>query len=255
MSMLSSFWVTLASGLRCLGSALAASLVQSQQPFVVGSAYAVTAQPAPALALQGVWSQSFVPSLLLLVVELPWGLFCGFLSPWPLVAPYPSVILACVSSFGIYSGLGLRCCGPGFGSSLVLDPPFFWGGSLSLVLVVLAWLLQLFHFVQVTGFLDFLLGFSFSRLPVFAGSSEWVETYVSVLSCLLFGCVFVRTVFCEQLLLASAFEATRSCLALVLRFFLVGLMVRTRCPSISRFRLGFSFPSFGSGGASFGDIF
>ena len=25
------------------------------------------------------------------VCELPWGLFCGFLSPWPLVAPYPSV--------------------------------------------------------------------------------------------------------------------------------------------------------------------
>ena len=31
-------------------------------------------------------------------------------------------------------------------------------------------------------------------------------------------------------------------------------MVRTHCPSISKFRLGFSFPSFGSGGASFGDI-
>ena len=31
-----------------------------------------------------------------------------------------------------------------------MDPPFFWGGSLSLVLVVLAWLLQLFCFVQVT---------------------------------------------------------------------------------------------------------
>ena len=31
-------------------------------------------------------------------------------------------------------------------------------------------------------------------------------------------------------------------------------MVQTRCPSISKFRFGFSFPSFGSGGASFGDI-
>ena len=31
-------------------------------------------------------------------------------------------------------------------------------------------------------------------------------------------------------------------------------MVRTSCPSISEFRLGFSFPSFGSGGTSFGDI-
>ena len=33
---------------------------------------------------------------------------------------------------------------------LVMDLPFFWGGSLSLVLVVFAWLLQLFRFVQVT---------------------------------------------------------------------------------------------------------
>ena len=66
--------------------------MQSQQPLIVGSASAVTACPAPALALQGVGSQSFVPSLLLLFVELPWGLFCGMLSLWPLVAPYPSVI-------------------------------------------------------------------------------------------------------------------------------------------------------------------
>ena len=62
-----------------------------RHPLIVGSAYAVTACPAPALALQGVWSQSVVPSLLLLFVEIPWGLF-GILSPWPLVAPYPSVI-------------------------------------------------------------------------------------------------------------------------------------------------------------------
>ena len=34
----------------------------------------------------------FCTILLLLFVELPWGLFCGILSPWPLVAPYPSVI-------------------------------------------------------------------------------------------------------------------------------------------------------------------
>ena len=72
--------------------ALAAQSVQSQQPLVVESASAVTVYPAPAMALQGVWSQSFVPFLLLLVVQLPWGLFCGFLSPWPLVAHYPSVV-------------------------------------------------------------------------------------------------------------------------------------------------------------------
>ena len=81
-----------ASGLRCLVPALAAQPVQSRQPLVVGSASAVTVCPAPAMELQGVWSQSFVPSLLLLFVELPWGLFCGILSPWPLIAPYPSVV-------------------------------------------------------------------------------------------------------------------------------------------------------------------
>ena len=63
-----------ASGLWCLVPALAAQFVESQQPLVVGSASAVTVCPAPAMALQGVWSQSFVPSLLLLFVELPWGL-------------------------------------------------------------------------------------------------------------------------------------------------------------------------------------
>ena len=88
----------------------------------------------------------------------------------------------------------------------------------------------------------------------FAGSSDWVETYVSVLSCLLFGCAFVRTVFCEQLFLASAFKAPQSCLALALRFFLDEFMVQTCCPSVSKFRLGFSFLSFGSVGTSFGDI-
>ena len=78
-----------ASGLRCLVPVLAAQFVQSQRPLVVGSACAVTVCLAPAMALQGVWSQSFVPSLRLLFVELPWILFCGILSPWSFVAPYP----------------------------------------------------------------------------------------------------------------------------------------------------------------------
>ena len=77
-----------------------------------------------------------------------------------------------------------------------MDPPFFWGGSLSLVLVVLAWLLQLFCFVQVTWVSwTFCWGFLYSRLPVFAGSSGWFT--------------------------------------LALRFSLDGFVVRTRCPSIS----------------------
>ena len=60
-----------ASGLRCLVPALVVQPVQSRQPLVVGTASAVTVCPAPAMELQGVWSQSFVPSLLLLFVELP----------------------------------------------------------------------------------------------------------------------------------------------------------------------------------------
>ena len=107
-----------------------------------------------------------------------------------LLHPILLLFFAWISSFGICSGLGLRCCGPGYGFSLLL------GGSLSLVLVVLAWLLQLFCFVQVTWVSwIFLLGFLSLNFQCFTGSSEWVEIYVSVLSCLLFGCVFVRTVF------------------------------------------------------------
>ena len=137
-----------ASGLRCLMPMLAALFVQPQQPLVVGSPSAVTVCPAPALALQGVWSQSFVPSCcscLLSSLGVSAAAFCplGLLSH-----PILLLFLAWVSSFGVYSGLGLRCCGPGYGSSLL----FFLGGGgcLSLVLVVLAWLLQLFCFVQVT---------------------------------------------------------------------------------------------------------
>ena len=72
--------------------ALAVQSVQSQQPLVVESASVVTVYRAPTMALQGVWSQSYVLSLLLLFVQLPWGLFCGFLPLWPLVAHYPSVV-------------------------------------------------------------------------------------------------------------------------------------------------------------------
>ena len=95
----------------------------------------------------------FCTLLLLLWVELPWGLCCGVLSPWPLVAPYPSV----VSSLGFFLWrlfrLGFEGCDPGFGSSLLL------GGSLSLVLVVFAWFFNSFV-VQVPWVsLDFLLSF------------------------------------------------------------------------------------------------
>ena len=176
-----------ASGLRCLMPTLAALFVQPQQPLVVGSPSAVTV--CPALAVQGVWSQYFVPSCcscLLSSLGVSAAAFCpiGLLSH-----PILLLFLAWGSSFGVYSGLGLRCCGPGYGSSLLL------GCSLSIVLVVLAWLLQLFCFVQVT-LVSWTIcwGFLLSTSSV-AGSSGWF--------------------------------------ALALRFSLDGFMVRTRCPSIS----------------------
>ena len=87
------------------------------------------------------------------------------------------------------------------GAVLVMDPPFLFfggggGGSLSLVLVVLAWLLQLFHFVQVIWVSwTFCWGLFSLDFQCFAGSSVWVAIYVSVFSCLLFGCALFRTVF------------------------------------------------------------
>ena len=142
----------------------------------------------------------FCTLLLLLFVELPWGLCCGILSPWPLVAPYPSVI----SRLGFFLWRLFRLGLEVLRSWLWILPSYFiylfiffcgGGGGLSLSLVlVLAWLLQLLFCPGNLGFLDFLLGFLYSRLPVFPGSSEWF--------------------------------------ALALRFSMDGFMVRTRSPSI-----------------------
>ena len=144
----------------------------SQQPLVVKSASAVTVFPAPALALQGVWSQFFVPlccSCLFSSLGVFSAAFChlGLLSHTILL-----LFLAWGSSFGVCSGLGLRCCGPGYGSSL-------WGGggSLSLVLVVLAWLLQLFLVVQIAwiSWTCLLMCLSLD-FQCFTGSSEEIKT-------------------------------------------------------------------------------
>ena len=164
-----------ASGLRCLVPTWAALFVQSQQPFVVGSHSAVKVCPTPALAGQVVWSLSSVPSCCscgLSSLGVSAAEFCplGLLSHRILL-----MFLAWVSSFGVCAGLGLRA------AVLVLDPPFFffWGGggggsSLSLVLVVLAWLLQLFCCPGSLSFLGHFAWFLSSRLPVFAGSSGWL---------------------------------------------------------------------------------
>ena len=87
-----------------------------------------------------------------------------------------------------------------------MDPPFFFflgggGGSLSLVLVVLAWLLQLFRFVQVTWVSwTFLLGFLSLDFQCFADSSVGVELMfqfwpVSSLAVHLSGLFFVSNFF------------------------------------------------------------
>ena len=74
--------------------------------------------------------------------------------------------------------------------ALVLQVAGFWflccALSFSLVLVVLAWLLQLFCGAGSLVFLDFLLGFLSSRLPVFAGSSGWLtySSWLYALRCL-----------------------------------------------------------------------
>ena len=67
----------------------------------------------------GLW-----PLLLLLCVGLLWGLCCAVLSPWPIVAPSPSVVPRLGFFLWRLFGLGLVGCGPAG------VPAFFWGGSL-----------------------------------------------------------------------------------------------------------------------------
>ena len=101
----------------------------------------------------------FWPFLLLLWVELSWGLCCGLLSPWPLVAPSPSVVSRLGSSFGVCSGLGWKA------AVLSWILPSFGRGSPSLVLVVFAWLFRLFCCSGSLSFLNSLLGFLSSCFP------------------------------------------------------------------------------------------
>ena len=128
--------------------------LQSRLPFVVSPPFHVSIVLHLLLwwggLVTGLW-----PLLLLLCVGLLWGLCCAVMSPWPMVAPSPSV----VSRLGFFLwrlfGLGLVGCGPAW------VPAFFWGGTL----LPLSWL--------------FSLGGSYSGCP---GSLSFLELFMGVLS-------------------------------------------------------------------------
>ena len=121
------FWFPLlrggcASSLRCLGLRLAAVFVC----------------PSPALAGQVVWSQSFGPSCCSCVLSSR-GVSAEAFCPLGILSrPLLLLFLAWVSSFGVCSGLGWEA------AVLSWILPSFGRGSPSLVLVVIAWLFQLF---------------------------------------------------------------------------------------------------------------
>ena len=67
----------------------------------------------------------FCTLLLLLFVGLPWGPFCGILSPWPLVAPNPSLI----SHLGFFLWRLFRLGFEVLRSWMWILPSFFLGGG------------------------------------------------------------------------------------------------------------------------------
>ena len=137
------FWFTLlqggcASGLRCLGLKLAARFVQSRLTFVVSPPSVVSVCPSSALAGQVVWSQSFGPSCCSGVLNSRGVSAVAFCPLGLLSHPLLLLFLAWVSSFGVCSGLGWEA------AVLSWILPSFGRGSPSLVLIVIAWLFQLF---------------------------------------------------------------------------------------------------------------
>ena len=99
--------------------------------------------------------------LLLLCVELLWGLCCTVLSPWPIVAPSPSLVPRRGFFLWHLFGLGLGRLQSCRGSCLL----FFWGGGNSpyLLLVVFAWRLLLFGCPGSLRFLEIFAGVLSSR--------------------------------------------------------------------------------------------
>ena len=101
----------------------------------------------------GLW-----PLLLLLCVGLLWGLCCTVMSPWPMVAPSPSVVsrLGFLPLAFVRTWVGrLWSC---LGSCLLLGE-----NSPSLVLVVFAWWLLQFGCPGSLSFLELFAGVLSSR--------------------------------------------------------------------------------------------
>ena len=96
-----------------------------------------------------VWFQVCGPSCCSGVLG-SWGLYCAVMSPWPMVAPSPSVVSRWVSSFGVCLDLGWKAAVlPSFGGELSFPCP----GCFHLA-VLTVWLSRLLEF-----FLNSFLGF------------------------------------------------------------------------------------------------
>ena len=110
----------------------------------------------------GLW-----PLLLLLCVGFLWGLCCAVMSPWPMVAPFPSV----VSCLGFLPLAFVRTWVGRLRSCLLLG-----GNSPSLVLVVFAWQFLQFGCPGSLSFLELVTGVLSSRfqcLLIARGGCGW----------------------------------------------------------------------------------
>ena len=132
------------------------------------SSFCCVSLSSPALAGQVVWSQFFGPSCCSCGLSSHGVSAAAFCSLGLLSHPLLLLFLAWVSSFGVCSGLGWKA------AVLSWILPSFGRGSPSLVLVVFAWLFQLFCCPGSLSFLNSLLGFLSSRFQcVLIARGDW----------------------------------------------------------------------------------